>query len=228
MMISSDAHGERTAWLSMKLCAGLGLDAPTSHAIAEAARTHDIGKRLVSPELLNKPGALTRDERAQMDRHCLLGAHLISVRSDIGESQMSLSMGVALSHHEWWNGRGYPFGLSDTDIPLPARIVAVVDVFDALCSARPYKLAWPLDRVLDYMRDHRETQFDPMCLDAFLECVAALSPTWQDSIRSETGARFVCLPALDESEPRYVPAHASQGWSPRTPRFATADSGNRL
>ncbi|MEP7099159.1 MAG: HD domain-containing phosphohydrolase [Burkholderiales bacterium] len=187
-MTSFDNHGDRTAWLSIKLCAELGLDAPTSRAIAEAARTHDIGKQLVPTELLNKPGALTRDERAQMDRHCLLGAGLLSDRTDIGASQLSLSMDVALYHHEWWNGCGYPFGLSDTGIPLSARIVAVADVFEALCSVRPYKPAWPLERVLDYMRDRREVQFDPICLDALLDFIAALSTTWQDSLWQEAAA----------------------------------------
>lgn len=225
MTTSSDTHGDRTAWLSTKVCAGLGMDAPTSRAIAEAARTHDIGKQLVPPELLSKPGALTHEERAQMERHCLLGAHLISVRTDTGESQISLSMGVALSHHEWWNGCGYPYGLSDTDIPLSARIVAVADVFEALCSARPYKLAWPLERVLDYMRARREIQFDPMCLDALLDFVTALSSTWQDSMRTEVGPALARHPhsmrgGRDASlhPPRWAGAERSV--------CATADSGD--
>lgn len=212
MMFDPDLHGHRTAWLTLKLCSRLQMDDATSRTIAAAGRTHDIGKQLVPQTLLDKPGALTSAERATMDKHCLLGARLLLDEVADRAAPPSTAASVALLHHEWWNGCGYPFGLGGTEIPLAARIVAVADVFDALCSARPYKAAWPLERVLDHMGEYRATQFDPMCLDALMEFAPALAPSWQDQASLEALGAATFVPPHIEPEALYVPAPTGRGW----------------
>lgn len=178
MMADLDAHGARTAWLAAHLCERLGVSPITARAIGQAARTHDIGKTFLPEALLDKPAELTRDERAQIERHCTLGACALMGPHDHHTTNLTGDALVALLHHEWWNGQGYPFGLSKDEIPRSARIVAVADVFDALLVARPYKPAWPQDRALDHIWRHRGTQFDPECVEALMEVAPSLPRGW--------------------------------------------------
>ena len=125
------------------------------------------------------------DARGELVRqHCVLGAqHLGQLAQDTADSS-TVAVAVALSHHEWWNGLGYPFGLAGSAIPRCARIVAVVDVFDALMSERPYKKAWSLDATLSYIAQGSGTQFDPECVDALLACAWDLPPTWRSDAQA--------------------------------------------
>jgi putative two-component system response regulator len=172
-------HGQRTAWLCARLCVELGLPGDQLLDIAHAAMTHDIGKHQLPAAVLDKPSALTAEEYTLVQQHCLLGAtHLGRLAEDTPESS-TLAVAVSLSHHEWWNGSGYPFGLAGTAIPRPARIVAVVDVFDALTSARPYKKAWSRGATLAYISDRSGTQFEPECVDALLAFAGELPAAWR-------------------------------------------------
>lgn len=172
-------HGLRTSWLAAQICEQLGLAPDSSKAVANAALTHDVGKQLLPAQLLGKTTLLTESERMQTQSHCAFGAWVLLRGGD--SAQLRPAAVVALLHHEWWNGRGYPFGLARQAIPLPARIVAVADVFDALRSERPYKAPWPHQVALDYLRARRGIQFDPSCVDALLRVAHALPIDWRDA-----------------------------------------------
>lgn len=160
------AHTERIRRSAALLAAALGLSDSEVELIRDAAPLHDIGKLGVSDAVLLKPGKLTPEELEHMRRHADTGATILS-----GSSSDVLRLGeeVARSHHEWWNGTGYPNGLQGDEIPLCARIVAVADVFDALTHKRPYKPAWPVDEAVAEIRRLRGIQFDPQVVDAFDE-----------------------------------------------------------
>jgi putative two-component system response regulator len=142
----------------------VGLPPVEADAIEIAARLHDIGKIGIPDELLRKPGKLTDSEFEIMKRHAVLGARLLS-RSKT--PQIRLAEKVALSHHERWDGTGYPQGLSRDAIPLAGRITAVVDVFDALTHERPYKRAWPVDDALTEIWRLSGSWFDAKVVMAF-------------------------------------------------------------
>jgi len=181
MSIDIHQHGMRTAWLTARLCALLEVTPNESRDWAIAALTHDIGKLDVLPELLEKPGALDKDERRVVERHCVEGARrlLICAVPDDGETTTA-AVAVALSHHEWWNGKGYPFGLRGKAIPRCARVVAVADVMDALTSARAYKAAWSLQAALDEISSQRGGQFEPECVDAMDVLARTLPADWRE------------------------------------------------
>ena len=164
-----DMHGRRTAWLTVRLCERLGLPETHVHDFALAAQTHDIGKHALPVALLSKPATLSAAERVLMQRHCEIGASMLLLHpSETSDHTSSAAVAVALAHHEWWNGGGYPFGLSGRSIPQCARIVAVADVFDALMSIRPYKSAWCMSDAMGYIAGRSGTQFDPECVDAMV------------------------------------------------------------
>jgi putative two-component system response regulator len=148
-----------------------GLEEDVCFMIDLAARMHDIGKLAVPDSILLKPGRLTDGERKIMQQHTLAGAEILA-RSNI--PQMHIAEEIARHHHEWWNGRGYPYGLAGTAIPVAARITAIVDVFDALTHVRPYKHAWPIAEAVQEIRSLRGIQFDPEVTDLFLELVPRL------------------------------------------------------
>jgi putative two-component system response regulator len=133
--------------------------------IQRASRLHDIGKVAISDDVLLKPGGLTEQERSQMQRHAEIGYYVLSGSED---ELLKTAAAIALSHHERFDGAGYPAGLAGDAIPLEGRIVAVVDVYDALTSDRVYRPAYARERALSLMREQRGAQFDPEVLDAFL------------------------------------------------------------
>lgn len=133
--------------------------------LLEAAPMHDVGKVGIPDSILLKPGRLDEDEFAIMKQHSTIGHQILS-GSDSSLLQMAAE--IALSHHEKFDGSGYPAGLAGTSIPLPGRIVAVADVFDALTSARPYKKAWEMEQAVAFLKDNRNSHFDPDCVDALL------------------------------------------------------------
>ena len=138
-----------------------------------AAPLHDIGKIHIPDAILNKPGKLTEDEFEIMKSHTTAGEELlVHAKEELGESgYLNTAIEMAAYHHEWWNGKGYPYGISGTEIPLCARIMAVADVFDALTSKRCYKDAMPLEKAYAIIREESGTHFDPVVVEAFFVAV---------------------------------------------------------
>ena len=158
-------HIIRMAKYSRIIAEQLGLSQADCEAIELAAPMHDIGKIGIPDGILSKPGRLTQAEFEVMKTHTRIGYEIIK---DSPSKYLQMGADIALSHHEKYNGTGYPDKLGRTDIPLPARIVSVADAYDALTSERPYKPKWSIKRTLDYLNQHRGKYFDPDCVDAFL------------------------------------------------------------
>lgn len=159
-------HTERVGAGAAVLGIAAGLSCAEAETLRLAAPLHDVGKIGISDTILLKPGKLTDDEFALMKEHTVMGARILS-----GSNYDVLCLGetVALSHHERWDGRGYPKGLGGEEIPLSGRIVSLVDVFDALTHERPYKRAWSRQEALDEIVRGRGSQFDPRLVDLFAE-----------------------------------------------------------
>ncbi|MCH5255387.1 MAG: HD domain-containing protein [Lachnospiraceae bacterium] len=138
-----------------------------------AAPLHDIGKIHVPDAVLNKPGKLTNDEFDIMKAHTTTGEKLLDhAKEELGEyNYLTIAVEMATYHHEWWNGKGYPYGISGEEIPLCARIMAVADVFDALISKRVYKDPMPLEKAYAIIREESGTHFEPQIVDAFFAVV---------------------------------------------------------
>ena len=158
------AHIIRMANYSRIIAEQLGLSEADQQLILEAAPMHDIGKVGIPDHILLKPGKLSAEEFAIMKRHAILGYDILA---DSNSEMLQAGAQIALSHHEKYDGSGYPHSLVGDDIPLFARIVAVADVFDALTSERPYKMAWDVDRALAMLREGAGKHFDPKCVEAF-------------------------------------------------------------
>jgi putative two-component system response regulator len=165
----------------------LGFNPDQVALLEQAAQLHDVGKIGIPDAILRKPGKLDADEYEQMRQHCGFGTRILKISAansargfarghanlanelldDFTSPVMRLAARVAQTHHEKWDGSGYPLGLSGEDIPIEGRITAVADVFDALSSKRPYKDAYPRDKCFDIMKAERGKHFDPDVLDAF-------------------------------------------------------------
>ena len=140
-------------------------DVEQSTMLELAATMHDMGKIGIPDAILRKPGKLTPDEWDVMKRHAILGRDILSK----GSSPMfKMAATVAMSHHERWDGNGYPESLAGEAIPEAARIVAIADVFDALTMARPYKEAWPIERAMEFVRSAAGSHLDPRLVGLFL------------------------------------------------------------
>lgn len=150
----------------------LGLAAGMSESEADmlmnAAPMHDIGKIGIPDSILRKPGKLDEEEFEIMKRHCEIGAEILG---DDTSELLQLAKVVAMTHHEKWNGFGYPHGLSGEDIPRVGRIVAIADVFDALTSVRPYKEAWSVDRAVGLLESSAGEHFDPQLVPIFISAL---------------------------------------------------------
>lgn len=157
-------HIWRMASYSGLIAKAYGLGKEECELIEAAAPMHDTGKIGISHSILKKPGRLTGEEWTEMRTHSRIGYNILS-NSDAPLFQMAAE--IALYHHERWDGSGYPEGLSGTDIPVSARVVALADVFDALTMKRPYKEPWPIDRVLATIRESAGSHFEPAMLEAF-------------------------------------------------------------
>ena len=159
------AHIVRMARYSELIARRLGMDEDFCQLILKAAPMHDLGKLGIPDGILLKPGKLTDEEFAVMTNHPLIGYEILQG----SESQLiQLGAEIALTHHEKFDGTGYPNKLAGDAIPLSGRIVAVADVFDALTSERPYKAAWPVEKARALLEDNSGTHFDPACVTAFL------------------------------------------------------------
>jgi putative two-component system response regulator len=139
--------------------------------IDQTSILHDIGKVGTPDAILNKPGKLTEEEFEVMKQHTVIGAGALEAGIEDGNALgfMRIAHDIILNHHERWDGKGYPNGLSGETIPLPARILSIADVYDALRSQRPYKAPMPHDKAVAIVAEGRGTQFDPLLIDVFLE-----------------------------------------------------------
>jgi putative two-component system response regulator len=159
------AHTSRVGEMAASIASKLGFDLEFATNMRLAAQLHDVGKIGISDTILLKPGKLTDDEFETMKKHTEIGA---SILSGSKSAILKLAEEIALSHHERWDGRGYPHGIAGDDIPVSGRIVSVVDVFDALTHERSYKEAWPVAKAIQVICESAGTQFDPKVVDAFL------------------------------------------------------------
>jgi putative two-component system response regulator len=161
-------HTQRVGYLSARVAQALGLPAEEVDLIRRAALLHDVGKIGVPDRILLKPDRLTPEEYQEMKMHAVFGARLLEKSA---APLLQLAEEIALCHHERWDGDGY-WGLKGEQIPLAARIVSVIDVFDALTHERPYKRAWLVEEALAELKRQSGKQFDPDVLDAFLRVLA--------------------------------------------------------
>ncbi len=164
-------HIQRTGAYSELLAISAGWSCEQAHLLRLAAPLHDIGKIGIPDAILHKPGALTPEETLVMQEHTVLGAKMLDRSMS---PVLSLARDIALCHHERWDGRGYPRGLAGTGIPESARIVAVVDMFDALIHDRVYRPAWPESKVIQMILESRGTHLDPRLVDLFLPLLSEM------------------------------------------------------
>jgi putative two-component system response regulator len=161
-------HSERVQEYALLLAERAGLSSAEMDALRVGALLHDIGKISLPDTILNKPGPLSADERLMVRQHTLQGMHIV-------EPLRSIRSAIPLirSHHERCDGRGYPDGLTADRIPAVVRVLSIADVFDAVSSPRPYRLALPHDRCLELLRDEaRKGAFDPLLVELFCEMMA--------------------------------------------------------
>ncbi|WP_028579217.1 response regulator [Desulfogranum japonicum] len=148
------------------LATAIGMSNEEVDLILNASPMHDVGKIGIADDILLKPGRLNDKERAIMERHTEIGAKIIGEHDN---PLLKMARTVALTHHEKWNGSGYPKGLKGEDIPLVGRIAAVADVFDALISKRPYKEAWPVEKAVALFKEESGQHFDPALIEVFVQ-----------------------------------------------------------
>lgn len=195
-------HVLRVGYFARELSRALGLDDEFSETVFLAAPLHDIGKIGIPDSILLKPGKLTDTEWVTMRRHTEFGAQILrsrfvdpravldeghtpgSLSQTVSDGLMLTAANIALNHHERWDGSGYPNGIAGEEIPIEARLTTIADVYDALSSVRPYKPAFPEEKVLSIMREGVGTQFDPTVFDAFersLDVFRSIQRSLQDT-----------------------------------------------
>jgi HD-GYP domain-containing protein (c-di-GMP phosphodiesterase class II) len=150
----------------MELAQAMGMGEADLVNIRRGALLHDIGKMGVPDNILLKPGKLTDHEWERMRQHPGFAYEMLS-----GIDYLKPALDIPYCHHEKWDGSGYPRGLKEEQIPLPARICAVVDVWDALCSDRSYRAGWPKEKALEYINSESGKHFDPRVVEAFLNLI---------------------------------------------------------
>ena len=159
-------HIIRMSKMAVVIAKASGMDEEQCDLLLNAAPMHDIGKIGISDDVLLKPGKLNPEEWVTMQTHAQIGADILS--GDDSEL-MEMAHDIAISHHEKWNGKGYPNNLKGEDIPLVGRITALADIFDALTSVRPYKKAWPIEDAVKLIKDESGQHFEPRLVDCMME-----------------------------------------------------------
>lgn len=175
--IDNGHHVKRVAYVTAFLAQKLGFSPRDVEILHLASSMHDVGKIAIDDKILNKPGKLTSDEYEQMKNHCIFGYELLK------KSQRELLKTAAIiahEHHENYDGSGYPMGLKSEEIHLSSRIVALVDVFDALATKRVYKEIWPMDEIIEYLYSQRGIKFDPRVIDVFFENLDEINSILKD------------------------------------------------
>jgi putative two-component system response regulator len=164
-------HVIRMSHYSRILGRAAGMSEAEADDLLHAAPMHDVGKIGIPDSILRKPGPLDPDEWKVMQSHATIGGDIIGLHA---HGMLAMAHAVAMTHHEKWDGSGYPNGLAGEQIPLVGRIVAIADVFDALTSARPYKAEWPVEKAVEYLEQQRGKHFDERLVDLFLAQMPAL------------------------------------------------------
>lgn len=159
----TEGHCRRVTDLTVQLALLFGINGENLEHIYRGALLHDVGKMAIPDSILMKAGELSEEECSMMRMHPTIASQMFA-----SIPFLKPAMEIPASHHEWWNGEGYPLGLRGEDIPLAARIFAVVDVWDALISDRRYRKAWTKEQAIKYLREQRGKQFDPEIVDRFL------------------------------------------------------------
>lgn len=170
-------HIMRMSRMCEALALAIGMDRDWASMLRVASPLHDVGKIGIPDSVLLKPGRLDAEEYRQMQEHPLIGGNIIP---DHPAEVIRMARRISLTHHEKWDGTGYPAGLCGDEIPLEGRIAALCDVYDALVSKRPYKQPWPQDKVLAYLKENSGLHFDPKLVEAFLEILPEI-----DAIQAE-------------------------------------------
>jgi hypothetical protein len=160
----TQGHSNRVTDMTLRLGKALGLDDDDLEALYRGALLHDIGKMAIPDAVLMKESTLDENERKLMQTHPKIAYDMLSRISFLEPSLV-----VPAYHHEWWNGEGYPYGLQGEQIPIAARIFAIVDVWDALLSDRPYRKAWKKEEAMQYLRSQSGVQFDPRIVETFMK-----------------------------------------------------------
>ncbi|MEQ3639437.1 MAG: HD domain-containing phosphohydrolase [Alteromonas sp.] len=156
-------HVMRMSHFSRELALAYGLSEEQATTLLHAAPMHDIGKIGIADSIMLKPGKLTDEEFKDMQRHPEIGAEIIG---DCGDSLLlKVAKSVSMTHHEKWDGTGYPKGLKGEEIPIEGRICALADVFDALTSKRPYKEAWSIEKAVEFIQSQKGKHFEPKLVD---------------------------------------------------------------
>jgi putative two-component system response regulator len=181
--VATGMHIVRIAQYCKAIAAALGLSRDEQDLLLMSAPMHDIGKIAIPDSILLKPGKLTETEYATMKQHTIIGHDILK---NSASHLLKTAADIALSHHEWFDGRGYPYGLQGEDIPLVGRVCAVSDVFDALTSVRPYKSAWPVAKAVAEIEAGSGVQFDPRVVKAFstvLSDILQLKDEYSDEVQ---------------------------------------------
>ena len=171
----TENHTQRVTQLALRVAQRMGVSSAKIEHMRRGALLHDIGKMGIPDRILLKPDKLTDTEWAIMRQHPSFAFDLLSPIA-----YLHSAMEIPYCHHEKWDGSGYPRGLHGEQIPLSARIFAVVDVWDALCSNRPYRAAWTHEQALEYIKSAAGTHFDPHVVEAFLKALDAMRTVTDD------------------------------------------------
>jgi putative nucleotidyltransferase with HDIG domain len=169
----TEGHTQRVTELTVRLARRMGIGGEELTHIRRGALLHDIGKMGVPDRILLKPDHLADDEWTVMRQHPVYAYRLLSPIRHLRQA-----LDIPYCHHERWDGTGYPRGLKGEQIPVAARLFAVVDVWDALCSDRPFRRAWPEARARDYLREHAGSHFDPQAVNLFFQSLNGSHGAW--------------------------------------------------
>lgn len=175
---STGDHIKRLSRYCTLLGKSFGLSKSALNLLFHAVPMHDVGKIGIADSILQKQGPLTHEEFEVIKTHCQVGSELLS---EGNSPLLRMAQSIALNHHERWDGSGYPQGLANRQIPLPSRITAICDVFDALTSVRPYKEAWPFETAVEEIWSLRETYFDPELVELFMKNVPQLRKVYLET-----------------------------------------------
>jgi HD-GYP domain-containing protein (c-di-GMP phosphodiesterase class II) len=181
----TSAHNYRVAWISANLAQEVGLHGGRMQALIAGSFLHDVGKIGIPEAILNKPDRLNETEMAIMRTHVSMGEEMVA-----GEGWLVGGQAVVAGHHEKWDGSGYPRGLSGDEIPLVARIFAIADVFDTLCSKRPYKDPMTFDQVMQVLHAESGQHFDPHLVKVFSSLASSLYKTLTTASEDDLRAKL--------------------------------------
>jgi HD-GYP domain-containing protein (c-di-GMP phosphodiesterase class II) len=171
--IESEGHTRRVSELALRAGRAAGLSDQELIHVRRGALLRDIGMLTVPEALLTKAGPLSADDRARIQQHPEFGFNILAPINHLRPA-----LDIPYCHHERWDGTGYPRGLKGEQIPVAARLFAVVDVWDALCSDRPFRRAWPEARARDYLREHAGSHFDPQAVNLFFQSLNGSHGNW--------------------------------------------------